>query len=227
MKIALTISLALLSFLGMSQDWRDTLGIARDAYKNREYVKALDNYKQAQKGAPDDVDLSDEMAQSAYKAREFEQAEKIYQQNGNSKKTKAEKADNWYNLGNARMKKRDYSGAAEAYKESLRLNPKDEQARYNLSEAIRNIKDQSNKDKQNSGSDQNDQQQGESQEQEGQPQEGDQQGDDPQQPDNQGQLTSKTVEKMLDKLMKDEAETKRRMTEGDQSRNHNKSGKDW
>ena len=33
--------------------------------------------------------------------------------------------------------------------------------------------------------------------------------------------------KMLDKLMKDEAETKRRMTEGDRSRNHNKSGKDW
>ena len=60
-----------------AQEWRDSLKVARNSYKKQEYVKALKYYQSAQKKAPNDVDLSDEMGQSAYKAREFEKAEKL------------------------------------------------------------------------------------------------------------------------------------------------------
>ena len=70
----------MISFSAVSQEWRDSLDVARSAYKSKEYGKAVKYYEAAQRKAPDDVDLSDEMAQSAYKAREFDKAEKIYQQ---------------------------------------------------------------------------------------------------------------------------------------------------
>lgn len=61
--------------MGQDDSWRDSLDVARTAYKNKEYGKALKYYESAQRKAPDNVDLSDEMGQSAYKAREFERAE--------------------------------------------------------------------------------------------------------------------------------------------------------
>src|ERR1043165_1618868 len=38
----------------------------------------------------------------------------------------------WHNIGNCYLQKKDYRSAVEAYKKSLRFNPKDEETRYNL-----------------------------------------------------------------------------------------------
>ena len=45
--------------------------------------------------------------------------------------------------------------------------------------------------------------------------------------DSQGQLTDQSVEKLLDKLTKEESETKRRLAPGGNKSKGNKSGKDW
>lgn len=221
------------------QNWRDSLSVAREAYKDEEYGKALRYYESAQKLAPEGVDLSDEMGQSAYKAREFEKAEKIYQQSSGNKKSDKAKADNLHNLGNARMKKKDYQGAVEAYKDALRKNPNDDKTRYNLSEAIRHLKEQEKQEQQEQQQNQ-DQQQDQNQNQQNQQnqnqnnkQQGQQNqqqqsgGDKSDQKDGSGQLPNKTVEKMLDDLMKKEAETKRRMSGNGGGGNTPKSGKDW
>ncbi len=128
-----------------AQDWRDTLELARTAYTSKDYDKALEYYQDAQSGAPDGVDLSDEMGQSAYKAKKYDVAEKIYQQNQANKTSPKSQADNYHNLGNSRMRSKDYKGAAEAYKDALRRNPNDKKTRYNLSEAMRQIKKEERK----------------------------------------------------------------------------------
>lgn len=158
MKYILNSLFVLFCFAGVAQedDWRDSLNVAREAYKNEEYGKALKYYESAQRKAPENIDLSDEMAQSAYKARSFEKAEKIYQQGGTNKSSSSAKGDNFHNVGNARMKQRNYQGAIEAYKNALRANPNSEETRYNLSEAIRSLKDQQEK-KQNKDENEGDQ----------------------------------------------------------------------
>lgn len=224
-----------------SQLWRDSLEAARKAYEDEKYIEALKYYRSAQNNAPENMDFSDEIGQTAYKARQFDVAEKIYRQNANKKQSKQHKANSWHNVGNSLMKKQDYSGAVEAYKESLRLNPTDEETRYNLSEAIRKLKQ--TKQKENKGnkqnkdqSDQQKQDQGKKGDQGNQKDQGDQKGNNkgnnkgssgngPN--DSQGQLTDQTVEKMLDKLMKEEAETKRQVAPGGNKSKSNKSGKDW
>lgn len=236
-----------------SQDeWRDSLEVARKAYKNKEYDKALKYYKSAQKNAPEDVDLSDEIGQSAYRSRDFETAEKVYQQSNATKKKSQKKADGMHNLGNSRMKKKDYKGAVEAYKDALRNNPDDEETRYNLSEAIRKMNEKNNQ-KQNTQKDKKDEQNKEDQNKDQNKKKGDQnknqnndqkdgkdnkqnkdqKGGDKKQNNNSGKggkqadIPDRTVEKMLDELMKKEAETKRRMSGIKGGQGDPQSGKDW
>ena len=215
------------------QQWRDSLDAARTAYENENYLEALKYYESAQKNAPDNINFSDEMAQSAYKAREFDKAEEIYKQGGNSKKTTQAKADNYHNIGNARMKRKDYNGAIDAYKESLRLNPNDDQTRYNLSEAIRQLKNKQKQENKNNQDQKNNDQQNKDNQKEGD-QENDQnsqnqknENDGKGQEENKSQLPNKTVDRMLDKLMKQEAETKRKANGTKGNSGSPNSGKDW
>ncbi|MCR9171716.1 MAG: tetratricopeptide repeat protein [bacterium] len=240
-----------------AQDWRDTLKLARTAYEAKDYDKALGYYERAQSTAPDGVDLSDEMGQSAYKAKRYDVAEKIYQQNHANKSSSKSQADNFHNLGNSRMRQENYKGAVEAYKDALRRNPKDEKTRYNLSEAMRKMKKQEQEQQQNQNQNQQQNQNGNSgnqnqqqsqngnQQQQGNNSQQSQNGNQPQGQQNQrqnkgqgggnpsqrkdskGQLSNKTAERMLDDLMKREAETQRRMTGGRAGRSRSKSGKDW
>lgn len=231
------------SFAG-AQEWRDSLKVARDSYKKEDYAKALKYYESAQKKAPENIDLSDEMGQSAYKAREFERAEKIYQQSANAKKSQNDKSKTYHNMGNSRMKKKDYSGAVDSYKEALRNNPSDNQTRYNLSEAIRRLKDEQKKQQQQDKNDpkqnQSDQQkkqneqnkQNSGQDKKNKPNEsqnGSSNGKDGKQNggENPSRLPNKSVERMLDQLTKAEAETKRKMGGSREESNTVKSGKDW
>ena len=50
----------------------------------------------------------------------------------NTAEEKPLKHDAFHNKGNAYMKQKKYSEAVEAYKQSLRNNPKDDETRYNL-----------------------------------------------------------------------------------------------
>ena len=247
MRIIVSIFFLLVTGLSFGQQWRDSLEAARSAYENKEYGEALKYYESAQKNAPENIDLSDEMAQSAYKAREYKKAEEIYKQNSNRKKTEIEKADNFYNTGNAKMKNKDYQGAIESYKESLRLNPNDEQTRYNLSEALRQLKNQQEQqDKKDQKDDNQDNQ--DNQDQKDNKDQNKNEGDDGQNDDknnqnqgdqnknengdgnsqqNKSNLPNKTVDKLLDKLMKQEAETKRKVNGSKGGNGSPKSGKDW
>ena len=65
----------------------------------------------------------------------------------------AEAADNvsaveaaalFHNVGDAFMKKKDYAKAAESFKQSLRLNPTDDETRYNLALALKLMPKQNN-----------------------------------------------------------------------------------
>ena len=139
------------------------------------------------------------------------------------------------------MKQKDYQGAIDAYKESLRQNPNDDQTRYNLSEAIRQLKNKQKKEnQQGNGGGNGDQNQDDNQgdqnngEQNGNqnPQNGNGNGTPDQSGGNsdnksEGTLPNKSVERMLDKLMKDEAETKRKVSGAKGKNRSPNSGKDW
>lgn len=245
------------SFAQNEDAWRDTLLMARKSYEKKEYNKALKYYESAQKHAPEDIDLSDEMAQSAYHSRDFERAEKIYRQGSSTKMSKSARGDAMHNLGNAQMKQENYEGAIESYKEALRNNPNDQETRYNLSKAIRKMKEQRtppppkpndpNNQDQNNGNQgdqgqqgqQGDQQNGQNQNNQSNSSQGNKsngqnnpknssgQGSGGSEGSSEGKLSNQMVERMLDELSKKEGETKRKMMGAGSGGSSSKSGKDW
>ena len=76
-----------------------------------------------------------------------------------STRTDQERAEAFYNLGNAQFKQEKYPEALESYKNSLRMNPADQEAKYNYAYTKRLLQKQQNedqnkdqnKDQQNSG----------------------------------------------------------------------------
>lgn len=242
------------SFAQDDDSWRDSLLVARKAYDKKDYAKALKYYESAQKKAPDNIDLSDEMAQSAYRSRDFERAEKIYRQGSGSKTSKRDRSDAMHNLGNSQMRQKNYEGAVESYKQALRNNPNDEETRYNLSEAIRKIKEQQTpppppKQQNNKDQNKNDQDKGKQGDQKnsqgdkgnskdsqgnqskgsnGQKEQNKQgQGGGSGESESKGKLSNQMVERTLDKLAKKEGETKRNMMGAGGGGRSAKSGKDW
>ena len=223
------ILLLLISSNVISQKWRDSLMVARNSYKMGDYSKALRYYQSAQKNAPKELDFSDEIAQSAYKSDAFEQAEKIY--SAKSNKNDVNQAQTLHNIGNARMKQKNYQGAIDSYKEALRKNSKDEQTRYNLSEAIRQLKNQQKKN-----DDKKDPKEDQKKDQNQPPKDKkDNTGkkDNPpptykkEEEGNTSKLPKKTMDKILDKLLKQEEETKKKIRSTKGNEGESTSGKDW
>ena len=229
MKSIIVVLFTVFAFQGFAQQWVDSLKVARTAYKNKEYDKANRYYRSAQNLAPKDVDLSEEIAQSTYRSRDFENAEKVYQQAASEKKDKLEKAKMQHNLGNTRMKKKDYSGAIEAYKDALRNNPNDEETQYNLSEAIRQKKQQ--EDKKNNQQNQNGKNPSQNQNNSGSNKSNNSGGGSTSSKNDKkssGSLPNKQADKLLDNLTKQEANTRRRISSGSKNEeNKSKSGKNW
>ena len=213
----------------LAQAWVDSLEVARKAYKSGDYNKAVRYYQSAQKQAPKDVDLSDEIAQSTYRSRDFKNAQKAYEQSANDKKSPEERARVNHNLGNARMKQNDYDGAISAYKESLRNNPNDPETKYNLSEAIRQKKQQEQKQNQ----DQKDNQcKNPNQNQTNNQNNSNNSNQKPSDQRNNGsdnkKMPNKQADKMLDDLTRKEAETKKRLAKNSNNKKPgSNSGKDW
>ena len=229
MKSIIVVLFTVFAFQGFAQQWVDSLKVARTAYKNKEYDKANRYYRSAQNLAPKDVDLSEEIAQSTYRSRDFENAEKVYQQAASEKKDKLEKAKMQHNLGNTRMKKKDYSGAIEAYKDALRNNPNDQETQYNLSEAIRQKKQQ--EDKKNNQQNQNGKNPSQNQNNSGSNKSNNSGGGSTSSKNDKkssGSLPNKQADKLLDNLTKQEANTRRRISSGSKNEeNKSKSGKNW
>jgi tetratricopeptide (TPR) repeat protein len=206
-----------------AQAWVDSLEVARKAYKSGDYEKAVRYYQSAQKQAPKDVDLSDEIAQSTYRSRDFKNAQKAYEQSAGDKKSPEERARVNHNLGNTRMKQKDYDGAISAYKESLRKNPNDPETKYNLSEAIRQKKQQEQQKKEDQKDNQN-QNNNQNNSNNSNQKPSDQRNNDS---DNK-KMPNKKADKMLDDLTRQEAETKKRLAKNSSDKKAgSNSGKDW
>lgn len=72
-----------------------------------------------------------------------------YEVVGKTATDKMTKAETFHNIGNTHFGKKDYAKSVEAYKNSLRNNPKDDETRYNLALAQELLEDQQQNQDQN------------------------------------------------------------------------------
>lgn len=208
--------LVFFSHVSFGQEWQKSIRSARDAYQKGDYERATRLYNGVDKKQLKNINLSSEFGQSAYRSSDFTAAQRSFEQATNNVNGK-QKAAQFHNLGNSLMKQKKYDEAIAAYKNALRLSPNDRETQYNLSEALRNKKNNQSPPPQNN--------------QKNQP---------PPPPNNappkpdksntnktDNKIPSKSVDRMLDQLMKAEAETKRKLAGSRQQVQKKKNEKDW
>ena len=246
MKELLIIALCFFGYSAFGQDWEEDLNHARQLYKKGNYKEALKYYKRADQFEPNDVDLSQEIGQTAYRANDFSTASESFERQANNAKTKEKEVQARTSLGESRMKQQDYQGAIDAYKEVLRLNQDNEKARQRLMEAKRLLKQQQDKhctnDKEQNKKDQDQKQNQQQNNNQNQPKDNkdqDQQSKDNQQKqDQQNQqaqnqkadqqkLQDKETERKLDEFAKQELNTKKRIDGSKGTTGGKRARKDW
>ena len=208
-------------------------------YNKGNYEQSAGHYEQALQAAPGQFEAIYNLGNALYKAERFDRAEQTMQQAAaDSLRADTERAEAFYNLGNAQFKQQKYQEALESYKQSLRLNPSDMEAKYNYAYTKRlldedknggggggNDNQDQNKDQDKDRNQQNQDQQ--NKDQQGQPE--DRQGDQKQDPqdgkgdkgdkgDQQGQPTPSGIspqeqQQMLDAIQAQEDRTQEKLKE--------------
>ncbi|MDF3027884.1 MAG: Tetratricopeptide 1 repeat-containing protein [Fluviicola sp.] len=243
MKTTLIIISCVLTFTSFGQEWKDTLNEARRLYKKGNYKEALKYYKRAERLAPNDVDLSQEIGQTAYRANDFGTAAENFERQANNAQNKEKEISARTSLGESRMKQQDFQAAIDAYKDVLRLDQDNEKARQRLVEAKRlleqqkkeqqNKEDKANKEqnKDNQNQQQNNNQQNQNQNQQNskdkQQNQNQQNQQSQQQKSEQKKLQDKETERKLDEFSKQELNTKKRLDGSKGTTGGKRARKDW
>jgi tetratricopeptide (TPR) repeat protein len=110
------------------------------------YADAEASYQEALVLNPDYDKANYNFGNTQFLQNKMKEAKTQYDMVSKMTKDKFVKADSYHNLGNIDMKSKNYAAAIDAYKNSLRNNPKDDDTRYNLALAKKLLKDQQQKD---------------------------------------------------------------------------------
>ena len=114
----------------------------RDYAKER-YEQSIEHYTKALEYAPENFEAGYDLSSALYRTEKYEEAAKRLQQLAlDSTRTETERAETYYNLGNAQFKQQKLQEALESYKKSLRLNPSDQEAKYNYAYTKRFLEQQ-------------------------------------------------------------------------------------
>ncbi len=142
-------------------DRREVRGGNRD-YKKADYAAAEIDYKKALVKDSTSVAAQYNLANTLYKIENWQEAEKYAGKALDSLSRSPRAADAFYNSGDIYLQQRRWSEAIEAFKESLRRNPGDMDAKSNLAYAqkmLQNEQQQQQNRQDNQNQDQNNQDQ--------------------------------------------------------------------
>ena len=144
-----------------------------EAYSSGEFLQSNDLYSQSFKNDTSNLKAAFNNGNSSFMSGDFESSRNNFNQYLQSNISNKEKSKAYYNIGNSFLTEyaksiQENSGqspnsdlltnAVDNYKKSLRNNPTDEDARYNLSYAMKLLQQSQNQDQQNKDQQNKDQQ---------------------------------------------------------------------
>ncbi|MCW3089265.1 MAG: hypothetical protein JWP81_334 [Ferruginibacter sp.] len=144
--ISLVVILALIPCISFAQDDNILIRKGNEAYKNKQYEVALENYKKAAEKNPANQKAQYNLGNAFYRSEKPEDAVTAYDAAIQNSKLPVEKSGAFYNKGVVLQNNKKLPECIEAYKSSLRINPADEDARLNLQKALLQQKQQQQKD---------------------------------------------------------------------------------
>jgi len=170
---ALMIFISLILFSGFIQTPRGLNNKANEAYGEKKYQTAIEDYRKAKVKDPDDAVIRYNLGSALYQTQQYQDARNEFKKAVElSKDDPALQAKSFYNLGNSEYRLGNFEGAINSYKEALKLDPNDKEAKHNL-EFVQNQKslfDKKNDERKKENPQQNQQQNQQNQNQQNQSQ---------------------------------------------------------
>jgi tetratricopeptide (TPR) repeat protein len=209
-------------------------------YTNEKYTEAEVAYRKSLEVNPRSIEGTYNLGDALYKQQKYPEAAEQYQLiAGQSEKLLQDSPANsqrlanvFHNLGNIGMQNKEYAKSVEAYKQSLRLNPTDDETRYNLALAQKLLEDQQNEDQSQDNQnqdDQQDQEQDQKDDQQQQQQQNDQQENKTQEEQQQNeQMSQDNAQQILDAFLQDEKDTQEKVKKAQaEQQQRRKTDKEW
>ena len=212
-------------------------------YEEEKYTESEIAYRKSLEVNPRSIEGTYNLGNALYRQQKFPEAAEQYQliagQSEKMKETeegKARLAAMYHNVGNIGMQSKEYAKSVEAYKQSLRLNPKDDETRYNLALAQKLLHDQQQQQNQDQNKDQNqDEKKDEQNQQDQQQQNQDQQQQDDnkqnktqQQQQPNEQMSKDNAQQLLDAFLQDEKDTQEKVKKAQaQQQQRRRTEKEW
>ena len=198
-----------------AQTLHNYLREGNDCYKKQNFKQADSLYRKGLKVDSNSVKAKFNLGDALYKQNKMEEAQEYFKNlSENSSSDEQLKASSLHNLGNCLLKQNKLEESIEAYKKSLKLNPNDEDTRYNLAYAQKKLKQkQQQQQQQNGGGNQNQQQQNQNQ--------------DPKQQQQQQGMSKEDAQRILDALKKEEQQTKSKVDKSKNGGGGSSNDKDW
>lgn len=205
---------------------RDYLRSGNKLYKDSLFVKAEVDYRKALDQDPKSTDALYNLGNALLMQQKAKEAMEQFEAASRLETDKGKLAQIYHNMGVILQSSKQYPQCIEAYKQSLRNNPHDDETRYNLALAQKLLKDQQ-QDQQNQDQNQQkqDQKQDDQQQNKDQQQNQDQQ-QQQQQQQNQDQMSKENAEQLLNAVMQDEKNVQDKVKKAIQVRGK-KLEKDW
>lgn len=123
-------------------------------YEKQNYESAEVDYRRALEKNPAFYEAVFNLGDAVYRQQRFEESAKLFSRAAmDSTASVDDMARSFYNKGNAEFAQQKYSEALESYKQSLRLNPDDLEAKYNLAYTKKMLEQQQNQQNGGNGND--------------------------------------------------------------------------
>ncbi|MBI3005938.1 MAG: VWA domain-containing protein [Ignavibacteriales bacterium] len=232
---------AILAFVSQAsaQTVRSHVNDGNKSFGKRNYTDAEVAYKKALEKDPKSREAQFNLGDAYYKQERFDEAGRQFNTSAIAMGSDVDRAQTYYNLGNSLFRASKIKESIEAYKQSLRLNPNDDDARYNLELARKRSQDQQQQqnqqknqeknqdkqEKQEQSQQQNQQQNQQEQQQQNQSQEAKQDKTQQQQAQKMNQMPKQQAERILEALRNNEKEVQKNLRKREGVRV--KVEKDW
>lgn len=141
------------------QSTRSLVNDGVELYHKGKINDAEVNFKKGLTNSPKNLEANFNLGDAFYKNQRYDEAIDAFQKSLMLSNDKKFKSKIYHNIGNSYLKQKKFDESIEAYKNALKLNPNDEQTKYNLSYALQQKKDNKNnknKDKNKNDKDKND-----------------------------------------------------------------------
>ncbi len=145
MKKAIAILLCFAGYSANAQSENENIKLGNDAYKKTDYNTALKNYDVAVKKNDANATAHFNLGNALYKTEKKEEALNAYEKASATMKLPAEKSNAAYNKGVVLQNDKKLQDCIVNYKNALKLDPNNVDARHNLQIALRKQKEEKQK----------------------------------------------------------------------------------